>query len=98
MTQAAVRRAIAGLDDLKLRRSSPLLVGKRAHTGWLPFSASRENDRNFEGRMKHHDFYRLVFPIGPRTNRCAGILGCADSRVGPEYAFDIDRPSVFVCR
>jgi len=28
----------------------------------------------------------------------AGILGCADSRVGPEYAFDTGRGDLFVCR
>src|SRR5208282_5202519 len=31
-------------------------------------------------------------------NPFAAILGCADSRVGPEYAFDVGRGDIFVCR
>src|SRR5262249_13237164 len=56
------------------------------------------NDRYVEGKMKPHDFIseRPALAIG--QNPFAGILGCADSRVGPEYAFDVGRGDVFVCR
>jgi len=48
--------------------------------------------------MKPHDFIaeRPALTLG--QNPFAGILGCADSRVGPEYAFDAGRGDLFVCR
>ncbi len=56
------------------------------------------NDRYVDGKMKRHDFIgeRPALTLG--QNPFAGVLGCADSRVGPEYAFDIGRGDVFVCR
>ncbi|MGB8466429.1 MAG: carbonic anhydrase [Terrimicrobiaceae bacterium] len=56
------------------------------------------NERYVEGKMKSHDFIaeRPALVLG--QNPFAGILGCADSRVGPEYAFDIARGDIFVCR
>jgi len=56
------------------------------------------NDRYVEGKMNRHDFIaeRPALAIG--QNPFAGILGCADSRVGPEYAFDTGRGDLFVCR
>lgn len=56
------------------------------------------NDRYVEGRMKRHDFIAERPALALGQNPFAGILGCADSRVGPEYAFDIGRGDVFVCR
>ena len=56
------------------------------------------NSRYVQGKMKPHDFIaeRPALAIG--QNPFAGILGCADSRVGPEYAFDTGRGDLFVCR
>jgi carbonic anhydrase len=56
------------------------------------------NERYVQGTTKRHDFgsERAVLALG--QNPFAGILGCADSRVGPEYAFDVGRGDVFVCR
>jgi carbonic anhydrase len=56
------------------------------------------NDRYVEGKMHRQDFIaeRPALAIG--QNPFAGILGCADSRVGPEYAFDTGRGDLFVCR
>jgi carbonic anhydrase len=56
------------------------------------------NDRYVKGKMKRHDFIAERPALALGQNPFAGILGCADSRVGPEYAFDTGRGDVFVCR
>jgi carbonic anhydrase len=56
------------------------------------------NDRYVEGKMKPHDYISERPALALGQNPFAGILGCADSRVGPEYAFDVGRGDVFVCR
>ena len=56
------------------------------------------NDRYVEGRMKRHDFIAERPALALGQNPFAGILGCADSRVAPEYAFDTGRGELFVCR
>jgi len=56
------------------------------------------NERYVEGKMKSHDFIAERPTLALGQNPFAGILGCADSRVGPEYAFDIARGDIFVCR
>ena len=56
------------------------------------------NDRYVKGNMRRHDFIAERPALALGQNPFAGILGCADSRVGPEYAFDVGRGDVFVCR
>jgi carbonic anhydrase len=56
------------------------------------------NGRYLEGKMKRHDFIAERPALALGQNPFAGILGCADSRVGPEYAFDTSRGDLFVCR
>src|SRR6201987_2278524 len=56
------------------------------------------NDRYVEGKMKPHDYISERPALALGQNPFAGILGCADSRVGPEYAFDTGRGDLFVCR
>jgi carbonic anhydrase len=56
------------------------------------------NGRYVDGKMTRHDFIGERPALALGQNPFAGILGCADSRVGPEYAFDIGRGDVFVCR
>ncbi len=56
------------------------------------------NDRYVRGKMKRHDFLTERPALALSQNPFAGILGCADSRVGPEYAFDVGRGDIFVCR
>jgi carbonic anhydrase len=56
------------------------------------------NDRYVTGKMKRHDFVSERPALALGQNPFAGILGCADSRVGPEYAFDAGRGDLFVCR
>ena len=56
------------------------------------------NDRYVVGKMERHDFIHERPALALGQNPFAAILGCADSRVGPEYAFDSGRGDVFVCR
>jgi len=56
------------------------------------------NNRYVEAKMKPHDFIAERPALALGQNPFAGILGCADSRVGPEYAFDAGRGDLFVCR
>jgi carbonic anhydrase len=56
------------------------------------------NHRYVKGNMRRHDFIaeRPALTLG--QNPFAGVLSCADSRIGPEYAFDTGLGDVFVCR
>jgi carbonic anhydrase len=56
------------------------------------------NHRYVEGTMHRHDFIAERPALALGQNPFAGILGCADSRVAPEYAFDTGRGDVFACR
>src|ERR1700680_4935107 len=56
------------------------------------------NERYVEGISKRHDFKHEREALTKGQNPFAGILGCADSRVAPEYAFDTGRGGLFVCR
>ncbi len=56
------------------------------------------NDRYVKGTMKPHDFLAERPLLAMGQNPFVAILGCADSRVAPEYAFDCGRGDVFVCR
>ena len=56
------------------------------------------NRRYIAGTMRRHDFIAERPALALGQNPFAGILGCADSRVAPEYAFDTGRGDVFVSR
>ncbi|MBV8214154.1 MAG: carbonic anhydrase [Verrucomicrobia bacterium] len=56
------------------------------------------NHRYVHGNMKRHDFSADRAALAKGQNPFASILSCADSRIGPEYAFDAGRGDVFVCR
>ena len=56
------------------------------------------NNRYVHGTMQRHDFSAERAALAKGQNPFAGILSCADSRIGPEYAFDTGRGDVFVCR
>jgi carbonic anhydrase len=56
------------------------------------------NNRYVNGSMQSHDFKAERAALVQGQNPFAGILSCADSRIGPEYAFDTDRGDIFVCR
>ncbi len=56
------------------------------------------NLRYVEGKTQRLDFAAERPILAGGQNPFAAILGCADSRVAPEYAFDVGRGDVFVCR
>jgi carbonic anhydrase len=56
------------------------------------------NQRYVAGNMHRHDFSTERPALAQGQNPFAGILSCADSRIGPEYAFDTGRGDIFVCR
>jgi carbonic anhydrase len=58
----------------------------------------RGNTRYVEGASKRHDFKHDREPLITGQNPFAGVLSCADSRIAPEYCFDVARGDVFVCR
>jgi carbonic anhydrase len=56
------------------------------------------NARYVDGVSKRHDFTHEREPLTTGQNPFAGVLSCADSRISPEYCFDVARGDVFVCR
>jgi carbonic anhydrase len=56
------------------------------------------NARYIEGVSKRHDFTHEREPLARGQNPFAGVLSCADSRIAPEYCFDVARGDIFVCR
>jgi carbonic anhydrase len=56
------------------------------------------NARYVRGVSRRHDFKHEREALAGGQNPYAGILGCADSRIAPEYAFDSGRGDLFVCR
>ena len=56
------------------------------------------NNRYVRGNMQRHDFAAERAALARGQNPFASILSCADSRIGPEYAFDAGRGDIFVCR
>jgi carbonic anhydrase len=56
------------------------------------------NDRYVEGKMKPHDFISERPSLALGQNPFAVIVGCSDSRVGPETVFDQGLGDLFVVR
>jgi carbonic anhydrase len=56
------------------------------------------NARYVDGVSLRHDFKHEREALAGGQNPFAAILGCADSRIAPEYAFDSGRGDLFVCR
>ncbi len=56
------------------------------------------NHRYVQGLTRRHDFRSERAALAGSQNPYATILGCADSRVGPEFAFDSFRGDLFVVR
>lgn len=56
------------------------------------------NQRYQSGTTQLHDFSHERKALVGGQNPYAAILGCADSRVVPEYAFDSSRGDIFVAR
>ena len=56
------------------------------------------NARYVEGVSRRHDFKHEREALSGGQNPFAAVLSCADSRIAPEYCFDVARGDVFVCR
>ncbi len=56
------------------------------------------NARYVDGVSRRHDFKHEREALAGGQNPFAAVLGCADSRIAPEYAFDTGRGDLFVCR
>ncbi|MGB6241971.1 MAG: carbonic anhydrase [Castellaniella sp.] len=56
------------------------------------------NQRYVSGVRLRHNFVHERQALAGGQNPYAAILGCADSRVAPEYAFDTARGDLFVAR
>jgi carbonic anhydrase len=56
------------------------------------------NARYTQGVTRRHDFQSERAALAGGQNPYAGILGCADSRIAPEFAFDGFRGDLFVVR
>jgi len=56
------------------------------------------NARYVEGVSRRHDFKHERESLSGGQNPFAAVLSCADSRIAPEYCFDVARGDVFVCR
>jgi carbonic anhydrase len=56
------------------------------------------NARYIEGVSRRHDFKHEREPLSGGQNPFAAVLSCADSRIAPEFCFDVARGDVFVCR
>lgn len=56
------------------------------------------NVRYVEGVTKRHDFASEREALVGGQNPFAAVLGCADSRIAPEYAFDTSRGDLFTVR
>jgi carbonic anhydrase len=56
------------------------------------------NARYVSGVTRRHDFANEREALTAGQNPYAAVLGCADSRIAPEYAFDSARGDLFVAR
>jgi carbonic anhydrase len=56
------------------------------------------NGRYVAGVSRRHDFKHEREALSGGQNPFAAVLSCADSRIAPEYCFDVARGDVFVCR
>jgi carbonic anhydrase len=56
------------------------------------------NARYVDGLSARHDFKHEREALAGGQNPFAAVLGCADSRIAPEYAFDAARGDLFVGR
>ena len=56
------------------------------------------NARYVGGTSTPHDFRHEREALAKGQNPFAAVLGCADSRIAPEYCFDTARGDLFVCR
>jgi carbonic anhydrase len=94
--------AAVGLAACKTSVAAPPKAAPKPENVMSPDAALERllkgNGRYVAGVAKPHDFRHEREALTKGQNPFAGILGCADSRVAPEFAFDAGRGDLFVCR
>jgi carbonic anhydrase len=97
----ATRRTFVGLSLASLALPAVAQTPKPGNA-LAPDAALNElmqgNQRYVKGLTRRHDFRSERAALASGQNPYVGILGCADSRVGPEFAFDSVRGDLFVVR
>jgi len=97
----ATRRIFVGLSLASLALPAVAQTPKPGNA-LTPDAALNElmqgNQRYVKGLTRRHDFRSERAALASGQNPYVGILGCADSRVGPEFAFDSVRGDLFVVR
>ena len=95
------RRTFVGLSLASLAWPAVAQTPKPANV-LTPDAALNElmqgNQRYVKGLTRRHDFRSERAALALGQNPYVGILSCADSRVGPEFAFDSARGDLFVVR
>ena len=94
---AALSLAVAGKAAAKKTKAPP-----KPQNVLSPEAALKRlmngNARYVDGVSRRHDFKHEREALARGQNPFAAVLGCADSRIAPEYAFDTGRGDLFVCR
>jgi carbonic anhydrase len=97
----ATRRTFVGLSLASLALPAVAQTPKPGNA-LTPDAALNElmqgNQRYVKGLTRRHDFRSERAALASGQNPYVGILSCADSRVGPEFAFDSVRGDLFVVR
>ena len=97
LTAAALGTAISGRAFAKETKQPP-----KPQNVLSPDAALKRlidgNARYVDGVSRRHDFKHEREALAGGQNPFAAVLGCADSRIAPEYAFDTGRGDLFVCR
>lgn len=101
MTAAAV--AAAPLLSNTALAATPAAAPKPKPQNQLAPDAALErlmqgNQRYVDGLTRRHDFLTEREALVSAQNPYAAVLGCADSRIAPEYAFDTARGDLFAVR
>ena len=105
-----LRLAGGGAGALMLAGVLPAQLAQAASDGPLPKPQNKldpqqaltrlmaGNARYANGVTRRHDFLTEREALVSGQNPYAAVLGCADSRIAPEYAFDTARGDLFAVR
>ena len=99
---SAIAAAGAGLLPANVAKAAQNAAPPKPQNAISPDAAVQRlmdgNARYVSGASTCHDFTHEREALSGGQNPYAAILGCADSRIAPEYAFDSARGDLFVAR